>query len=186
MNKVRTIFLLLAVVLSVIVVIKILNFTVAENPIKTEVQRPGSVTSPEITSNYLCVGGVCRYYYRVAARNIRALTDTGAVGTSTICAIKSPAATSTLVSASVALSTGATTTAILDMAKSANDNATTTQIGNTISLTAGQKVYLVASTTPTAGEVTTFPPSYYFIVKMAQLGNSFSPAGYCNTVFEIQ
>ena len=103
--------------------------------------------------------------------------------TSTPCYIKSPAATSTLVYASVDFTTSSTTDdSFIDIAKSATDNATTTILGASYrfinSTHAGP---IIASTTD--GSKNVFPPNYYLVVKMGGgVGSSdlWQQTGICN------
>ena len=105
-----------------------------------KVQQPlGALSSPDIQSSYLSVNGVSRWY------ESRSLNQ----ASTTICAMKSPTATSTLVSGSVKLTTGTTTAIALELAKSTSFAATTTRISYAV-LGAGEQVTLtafVASTT---------------------------------------
>ncbi len=131
--------------------------------------------------------GVEQCFKTFVARNLITIveeTSGEGIGTSTICAILSPTATSTLVRGSVSLSTGATTTADYNFAKTSDRFASTTRIGSIYSNLANTGVDLMASSTGTEAEV--FPPSNYFIVKVGGVGNSFSPVGNCNATFEIQ
>jgi hypothetical protein len=54
---------------------------VVDEPIKT-----GAISGPDIDSSYLCVNGVCTYYNRIPM----------VTATNTVCAIKSPNASTTL------------------------------------------------------------------------------------------
>ncbi len=179
------------VALSLVLSIVALNRTPEPQIVIKEIvdSELGALSGPNIQSPYLCVNGVCRYFARVAVANPLTMKEdqTGSgIGTSTICSIKSPIATSTLITGSLALTTGATTTSHIDFAQAANPYASTTQIGTGSSFVANDEVNLIASTSPATGETTIFPPEQYFNIKVSGIGNSYSPVGFCNATWEVQ
>lgn len=105
-----------------------------------------------------------------------------ATGTTTVCAIKSPAATSTLVFADVDFSVSSTTASIIHLAKATTAFATTTSLGS-VALAANAQGTVVASTSPAAGAATVFAPNTYFVVGMAGGVGTFSPVGNCTAQF---
>ena|SRR3990167_9908109 len=87
---------------------------------RTEVQSPplGSASSPSVIGGIMEVEGVQTLYKSSGLNN----------ASTTICSLKSPAATSTLVAGSVKITTGTTTAIVLELAKSTLYDATTTRI----------------------------------------------------------
>lgn len=104
------------------------------------VQSPlGSLTGPDIQSPYLNVNSV-RHEYR--GMNLT-------LATTTPCALQSPSATSTLVHASLAVTTASSTATTWTIAKASTAYATTTRLG-TFSLGSGALGTMVASSTQTS------------------------------------
>lgn len=137
----------------------------------------GSVSGPDIQSSYLSVNGVTRHFNSVQ------LTQ----GSTTLCAIKSPNATSTLVSGAINFSRGTTTASIVEMAKSTTFATTTLLIG-TYPIPANQLATIVASTTPLTQGTYVFGPNQYFVVKWAVDNGGYGagtvPTGLCQATFE--
>ena len=121
--------------------------------------------------------------------------------TTTVCAARSPSATSTLVRGSAIFTTSTSSASIVHMAKALTFNSTTTSLG-TFPLLANQQGAFTASTTPSgvagAGEGGDpldndfiFGPNQYFVVGVQQTGAGgmyvvgFAPVGTCNATFEI-
>lgn len=106
--------------------------------------------------------------------------------TTTICAIKSPAATSTLTYGTVKLTVSSTTASTVTLAKSATAFATTTSLG-TWAAAANSQGTAVSLRTAAGGEDLdeTFGPSQYFVVSMAGGIGTFSPTGFCQATFEV-
>jgi hypothetical protein len=136
-------------------------------------QITAAVSSPDVNSPYFSFGGVRRW-----AGHTENLT----AATTTVCAIQSPAATSTLLSANIRLDVSSTTASIVTMAKANSAFATTTNIGST-GVVAGAQATIIASTTPTAN-LTVFSPNQWFVVGMAGGTGTFSPSGVCQAVWE--
>lgn len=104
--------------------------------------------------------------------------------TTTICAIQSPAATSTLLTAGISFTVSTTTTSIVTLAKATTAFATTTLLGSA-SLAANALGTITASSTPFGlDSVNTFGPSTWFVVGMAGNSGTFSPTGVCQAVFQ--
>lgn len=130
----------------------------------------GSLTGPDIQSEYLCVNGVCRYFYKTPL----------AQSTSTVCAIKSPAATSTLSSGSLHINVNTTaSTAVIGKATTAF--ATTTKLGQA-GVAAGAELNLVASTSPITDGATTFSPNTYLVASLEGSG-LVNLTGTCQAIF---
>lgn len=107
--------------------------------------------------------------------------------TTTICAIKSPNATSTLVSAGLTFRVSTSTASTVTVARSSTAYATTSLIGSQLAIGANaQFSSAIASTTATNGGSTIFSPSTYMVIGMqGGLGGTFSPVGTCNATFEV-
>lgn len=131
----------------------------------------GSVSSPDIQSPYFSFGGV---------RHWGARTETLTSATTTICALQSPPATSTLEFASIQLTTSSTTASTVTIAKATTAFATTTLLGNG-SISANAQGTIVASTTNSVNPsgLGVFSPNTYLVVGMAGGIGTFSPVGSC-------
>ena len=117
----------------------------------------------------------------------------------TVCAIRAPAATSTLVSGSVQLTTGTSTTISLEIGKSTLFDATTTRISYDASIVASAQETLtafVASTTGVYGALgqqhtadeqdVVFAPNTYFVGKYGGAAGSLNVlVGSCQATFEV-
>jgi hypothetical protein len=134
----------------------------------------GAVASPDLISPYFSFGGV---------RQWAAHTDSLKSATTTVCAIQSPAATSTLRFGSIKLLTSSTTATTVTLAKASTAFATTTDLGS-YSVGANAQATLVASSSPTSGNTAlVFSPNTFFVVGMAGGVGTFSPAGTCEAVW---
>jgi len=102
--------------------------------------------------------------------------------TTTVCALQSPAATSTLVYGSAYLTVSSTSASTLTIAKATTAYATTTSLGAS-AIAANAQATIIASTTPTAGAATVFAPSTYMVVGLQGGTGTFSPTGVCTAVF---
>jgi hypothetical protein len=131
----------------------------------------GSLTGPIINSNFITIGGITEYYWSSSLKT----------ATTTVCAIKSPIGTSTLVFASASFTTATTSASTVTFAKGATAFATTTQIGSTFSIAANAQATLVASTT----QINTWAPSQYFVVGMQGNPGTYSPVGKCEAIFRV-
>ena len=135
----------------------------------------GALAGPNIPSNYLKWCGVAIYSGATAL----------AVGTTTVCAIQSPAATSTLIRASILLTTSSTTASTVTLAKAATAFATTTSLGQHV-VAANAQGAIQASTTLAVGlnDNTVFGPNQWFVVGMAGGVGTFSPVGQCQATWQ--
>lgn len=91
-------------------------------------------------------GGLAPYADFGGVRHWYAHTDTLNQASTTVCSFKAPVATSTLIFASITLTTGTTTAITVDIAKSNSPSATTTRFASIV-LGAGAKGTILASTT---------------------------------------
>lgn len=128
----------------------------------------GAVSSPDLGSYAVIGGNVLR------GGSTKSLTQ----ATTTVCAIQSPSATSTLVTGSIKLAVSSTTAATVTIAKSANPYATTTSLG-AVTIAANAQGQAVASTTGSH----IFSPNTYLVVGMAGGIGTFSPTGECRALF---
>lgn len=133
----------------------------------------GAVSGPDINSPYLNVNGVTEWYYSSSPKT----------ASSSICAFKTPAATSTLQFASLKVTGGLTGALYFEIGKSTVMDATTTSLG-TYAAGSGTKFTMVASTTAVdnVDENWMFAPSNWLVFKTS----STSPAqitGSCKAVF---
>lgn len=165
---------LIIVVLAVGLLVSLGMWALAPKPIEKIVEKVGAVASPEIMSDWFGVGGVHVYKHNVA------LTQSA----STTCAIQSPAATSSLLSAGIRFGVGSTTEdLVVSLGRGTNQYSTTTALGAAVVL-AGTQDTIIASTTPTAAEATVFPPLTWFNVKIGPAGTGSVPEGACHATFE--
>lgn len=138
-------------------------------------QKLGALASPDIPYNWFSFGDVRRFAY----------TQTLNQASTTVCSFLSPASTSTLISASLQITTGTTTQLLWDIAKSTVPDATTTAIGTSFTVASNKQATIVASTTPTA-EATTIEPSRYLNFKYGGANGSLNVlVGTCKATFEV-
>lgn len=108
--------------------------------------------------------------------------------TTTVCAIKSPTATSTLVSGGIKLNVSSTTASTVTVAKATTAFATTTLI-NSVSVSANAQAAIEAASTTESALVQTnrtFAPNTWLVFGMAGGTGTFSPSGSCNGTFELR
>lgn len=145
----------------------------SKKPVEAEKPMPiGAVAVP-----YLQVGAVTFW---------TAGLDTLSTGTSTVCALQAPAATSTLLTGGTRFKLASTSAVVVDVAKSSTRYATSTRIGTAYSIAASAQATIVASSTGSvAGDATIFEPSYWFIVKYTDNNNGTGNAstGSCRAVW---
>lgn len=143
----------------------------------------GALTGPIIPFDYFSFGGVLRF----AAR-----TESLVQSTTTICALQSPAATSTLVSGSVQLRVSSSTATRITIANSSTAFATTTGVLATTTIAANGQGELNALATSSVlydskirVNSLTFAPSAWMVVGMQGGIGTFSPTGSCNATWEV-
>lgn len=108
-------------------------------------------------------------------------------GTTTVCAIQSPNATSTLTEGSALFTVSSTTAATVSMAKAVTAFATTTALG-TVVIAANAQGTAIASTSPTGATLDpsqVFSPNTWFVVGVAGGTGTFSPTGVCTAEFQV-
>jgi len=140
-----------------------------------KVEPVGAVSSPDIASPYFSYGGVRHW-----GRKTTSLTQ----ATTTVCAIQSPASTSTLMYGSIQFTTSSTTASTVTLAKATTAYATTTSLGSA-SVAANGYATVVSKRTAAGGDALdeTFAPNTYFVVGMAGGVGTFSPAGTCEATW---
>lgn len=147
--------------------------------VKETGQSLGALSGPDIPFDYLGWGGVRTYSQAMDMR----------VATATVCAIQSPAATSTLVNGPVARFELASTSAVtLWVAKAATAFASTTVI-TTYSLGASAQATVMASSSPTMTVVDStfvFAPNTWLTVGMTGAIKGGSDTGQTGTRGECQ
>lgn len=143
--------------------------------------KPGALAGPDIPSRYLNWGGVSEYKAKAS------LTT----ATTTPCALQSPSATSTLISAGIQLTVSSSTATIWDIARSATPYATTTAFGTAYNVGASKTAFINASTSPTSSAPEVFAPNTYLVFGARAgitagdtAGTGFVPAGVCHATFE--
>lgn len=173
MDKFRNLILILAGVAVVAA-----SYVVVTRPAEKPVGNPplGALSSPDISSPYISWGGV---------RTWGAHTDNLAAGTTTVCALQSPAATSTMRLGVIRFNFASTTNnVVVDLAKGTTFNATTTILGSA-SLSSGVQATFVASSTANTlvdGQYV-FAPNQWFVVGLkGGLGGvtGSAPSGACS------
>lgn len=136
----------------------------------------GALTGPDISSTYLSVNGV-RHEYRRQALN---------TATTTPCAIVTPAATSSLIFASLQIDTASSTATVWTAAKATTAFATTTQLDQ-FSVGSGAFASLRVNASTTNSELArTFDPNTYIVWGLAGIGPSYDATkltGYCQAEF---
>lgn len=131
--------------------------------------QSGAVASPDIISPYFSFGGLKHWAGR---------TDSMTQATTTVCAIQSPAATSTLAWASVLFKVSSTTASIVTLATSTSPYATTTLlIANNIGANAQGYVNFHGSS------ANVLAPNTWVVVGMQGGTGTFSPTGTCQVEF---
>ena len=187
MNK-QSYFTIGALVIAILV-IGVIGFTVRKPVVNVETNRCefGAVSGPNVDFPSFTVNGVLTYYNTTGLN--KATTTTNDAGNSVarvVCSIKTPTATTTLMSASVSFTTSTTSATIVDIAEAANSYATTTVLGATYILAANAKGVILASTTSavSGGAPGLISPNQYINVKMAGGRGTYSPVGTCQAVFQ--
>lgn len=176
MNK----FLLVIVAVIGLISVTALGLSLTkEGSVSTIVKEFGAASGPELPFDHLTVNDVASYFARD--------TDLTAA-TTTVCALQSPAATSTLVAASITFSTGTTTQSIVHIARSATAYATTTLLDAALDFATSTQATFNASTT----KDNIFSPDTFLVVGMAINGPvcaagdcTFSPVGVCQAEWRV-
>lgn len=166
-------------IVAVLVVGVIVGFGGASFAHTSKVETPsfGALAGPDIASNYLKWGGGNGVRVYPTARAL-------STATTTVCAIQSPAATSTLRYFGIKFDVSSTTASIITIAKATTAFATTTQIGTDYNIAANAQGFIQASTSPAADAATVFAPNTWIVVGMRGGTGTFSPTGACQATFE--
>lgn len=141
------------------------------NPVS---QMVGSVTGPEVFSPFFTINGVRQEFRKQGLVS----------ATTTPCAIKSPASTSTLVSSRLNISTATSTDGVFTFATSSTPFATTTVLftfGQPANLT--RTFQFIASTTNASGTAQTVAPNTYFVFGVSGLPYGYTYGGTCDAIF---
>jgi hypothetical protein len=144
--------------------------------IQNVVEKPvslGGVASPDIMSPYFSFGGV----------KLWAAKQEMGQATTTICAMQSPSATSTLLNATLAFEVASTTASKVTIAKATTAFATTTAVGDQINIAASAQKFIVASSTQTADNMV-FAPGTWLVVGMQGGVGTMSPVGTCEAIWQ--
>ncbi len=131
--------------------------------------QAGAVASPDIMSPYFSFGGLKHWAVR---------TDSLSSATTTVCALQSPAATSTLAWAAVLFSVSSTTASTVTLATSTSAFATTTLLTST-SIAANAQGYINFQ----GSSANVLAPNTWVVVGMAGGTGTFSPTGTCQAEF---
>lgn len=133
----------------------------------------GALSSPDVASPYFSFGGVRQWAGSMEMRS----------GTSTVCSIQSPAATSTLVSATARFDGTPSYTTIWMLGHSTTAYATTTALVASKTLASGAKGDMIATTTSLTD--TRIAPLTYVNLNLSTttVGSTFAPTGECKAVF---
>ena len=178
-SKTTIVLLIASIVLligSVVILSNVRSIGTGQNTFVEKLVDLGSVSGPEITSDFLSVNGV-ETHYRYSKFNS---------ATTTVLALRSPlSATSTLDSFVCNFAVSSTTASTVHIAKATTAFATTTNI-NTYAIGADAQATIVASTTGSvAGDATIFAPGTYAVVGMTGGAGTFSPTGGCSAEFIV-
>ncbi len=136
------------------------------------------------------VTGPDSYFDYVANNDLQKFGQTKPLttATTTVCAIKSPTATSTLTFGGIKFVVSTTSASVVTLAKASSAFATTTLIGQQSIGANAQGTIVVASSTPSANAtfldgLMTFAPNTYFVVGMQGNPGTYSPVGSCSAEF---
>lgn len=141
----------------------------------------GAVSGPDISSPYISINGVRTFYERAIPRN----------ATTTICALRSPAATSTLISGAINITNASTTARMFEIGKGTTAFATTTTLTGQMNLAAGAKATYHVNDVEggSADEAMVFAPSTFMVVSMLHSGSTAATnaavTGACQATFEV-
>lgn len=145
--------LILSALVALVVTIVVSVVTPSPKQIIREIPGLGAVVSSETLTSPTCIDGVCIFSTK---RNFTTTAST------TICAIKSPSATSTILRATINVTTGSSTAATLYLATSTTAFATTTNLV-TYTLSANTQ----ASTNFVGTAASVVPPGIFLVLGAA-------------------
>lgn len=136
----------------------------------------GAIGSSQTLSSPVCVDGICTY----------TLSQTMKTATTTVCALKTPAATTTLVSYTARFVVGSSTNKTISITKGAAMQSTTTALNDAgMVLASGAQGTFVASTTPAVAGSTIIAPSQWIQVSMMGGTGTDSPTGLCVAKLDV-
>lgn len=146
------------------------------NNATSTITNPHNFTEDLAIGSGFWVAGVGEAYKKTTSLNS---------ATTTVCALQSPDATSTLAIGSISLSVSSTTASTLTLARATTAFATTTVLGyGSVAANARADVAVMASTTGSSvASGFLFPPNTYFVVGMQGGVGTFSPTGVCQAHF---
>ena len=148
-------------------------FGIVSHETKAPAPSYGALAGPDISSPYLSWGGVADYKASASMRT----------ATTTLCAIQSPSATSSLVMASWKISAGTTTAATIDLATSTSRFATTTNLIAGTSVASGAQG---SAAWRSSGSNSVLAPNTYVVVKTAGAGSGgYTYGGQCEGEFQV-
>lgn len=145
-------------------------------PVQNVVNNVGSSTGPDSFFSCENHNGVTRCFNRIGL----------AQATTTVCSIKSPGSTSTLVSGGIRISNSTTSNSTITFGKAVNYTATTTSLGQ-VTFAAGTQVTAVASSTWTQTNDFgngIFAPNTFFNVGIQGGVGPYVLQGTCQATFE--
>lgn len=136
--------------------------------------QKGSAVGPESSNSYQCYNGVCTYYAKAVM----------SPATTTICSLKSPSATTTIISPRALFVPSVTYANNFEVGLASNAFATTTSLGK-ITIAANGSGELVGTTTVTALKDGVVPPNSYinFRVSTSTASATFAQKGTCVVEF---
>jgi hypothetical protein len=157
-----------SVVAAAIVALGAVSFTAPSQPTDN---RAGA-TSPELSSPYFCFGNICQYRYR----------QTMAAATTTLCAVLSPAATSSVSFVIPQITVGTSAAATITIATSTSQYATTTTGTLLADHVVGSDAQDTWKASPGANSIT--GPNTWVLVKAASPGlGGYTFGGTCEVEF---
>ncbi len=162
---------IVAVVVGLVTVTTVLSIQPAPAP-----SEPLAATSQQVTD------GGCYFLGGLHTCPVRKALTTA---TTTVCSIKSPAATSTLDRARITLTVSSTTASTVTIAKGATFNASSTLLASA-PLAADAQGTLTASSTATGvnlDNINIIAPNQYINFSMSGGNGTFSPSGSCFAEF---
>ena len=169
MNKPSNLTIVVGLICSIALLLVVIIAVNAPQPIpNTNTQPSYGGTSPEISSPYLQVNGVRQWFVTVPTANLTS---------STLCSMRSPAATTTLQSASVRILGANTAESVNWVYKAATASATTTALFGGVTIAAAEQGTFMATTTT---DNFVIAPSQYIVVDTSA---NYAQTGWCNAVF---
>ena len=134
----------------------------------------GALSSPELSSRYFSFGGVRQWAGRMAMRG----------ATTTLCAIQSPAATSSLEFVSWSITTGTGTAATIDIGTGTTAFATSTNLVSGTSVGSGALGSAYWSSVGGSTGDSVLAPNTYVLVKTTGAGSGgYTYGGTCQAMF---